>query len=59
VQIKKITNAKMINRKKNLRTKIVVNIWLAMDGSYILSLQALVEIKLVAEFCNMPAVNSR
>ncbi len=52
VHIKKITNTKMINRKKNLITKIVVNIWhiiLAMHGSYILSLQALVEIKLVAE----------
>ncbi len=43
----------MINKKKKLITKIVVNILhiiLAMDGSYILSLQALVEIKLVAEF---------
>jgi hypothetical protein len=43
----------MINRKKNLITKIVVNIWdiiLSMDGSYILSLQPLVQIKLVAEF---------
>jgi hypothetical protein len=41
----------MINRKKNLITKKVVNIWhiiLAMDGSYIL--EALVEIKIVAEF---------
>jgi hypothetical protein len=37
----------MINKKKKLITKIVVNILhiiLAKDGSYILSLQALVEI---------------